>query len=205
MRTAFGFQVDAWGALIMDKGSLAEETESLFKERIRERGIDGLEITKANVRIDPRDKEEREHLVLTQTLGRKGDLAKLMLRFARRGSNDLEIYWRLFEQNPSQEKRIVPMFFIGLALTFIGATTLTTSGLGCILAPFGFMMMGASILVWMSWAKNTSAPPELQFESRALAKTVDYVIMRVLAEKGCNAADLRIIEKAQIEGLGQLI
>ena len=206
MKTEFGFQVDGWGSLIMDKAPKAALLETQFISKLKERGLEGLEIEKGLVKLDKHETEERDHLIIKQDLG-EGDIAKLIMRFAKRGANDLEISWRLFEDNPS--KALGRSWGQGAAL-FIGGLMIFTGiigaplGIGCIFIPIGTMLIGSSLGLWRHWRKNTSASSFHQFDSRALAQTVDYVLMRVLAENGFSAADLRIVKKANIEGLGEL-
>ena len=205
MRTALGFQVDAWGALGMDKASKAKSLEKEFLAKLKNRHVKGLEVTRERLSIDPGNTEKREHIVLTQALG-EGDLARLLIRFAKRGK-DLELSWWLFEQNPATDKvggvsRGVMIFF-GIMFLLAGLVGMPF-GVGFCLFPIGGAMIGSALGWWKFWTKKTTASTFHQFDSRALAQTVDYVLMRVLATNGFTAGDLRIVKESNIEGLGKL-
>ena len=226
MRTYYGFQVDAWGALLMDRASQGGKLEREFEEKLQARGIENLSITKEVVIIDDdkgmlwtgpetvrrlREKgnknEGREHLVVTKDLG-EGDLAKLALRIAPHGKNDLEISWRLFEENPKKDKLSrfsqEAQINIGLGIALAGVCSIPF-GFGILLVPAGIAVFGAGKGWWSLGRKKSSASTYHQFDAMALAQTADFVLMRVLADNNVSAADLRVIKKSSTEGIGQLM
>jgi hypothetical protein len=68
----------------------------------------------------------------------------------------------------------------------------------------GIAMIGVAFGWWGSARAKTQATAYQQYDSRVLAQTVDYCLMASLEELGVSAEELRVLQKAQMQGLGRL-
>ena len=204
VKTKFGLQVDAWGALLMDRAELAEEVEKLTIETIEDRGLEGLTIGRDSINLGG---GYREYVTVEQNLG-GGGRATALLRAAARGK-DMDISWRLFERNVG--KAVMwgmsqgVLLFLGLLSIIVGLGVIPlTGGAGlCIFIP-GVVMVGASFGWWRVGRKKTTAGTVEQFESRALAQIVHWCLMKVLASKGVSSQGLQVLQEASTSGLAKL-
>lgn len=212
VRTGYGIQVDAWGALVMDQAEQLSQIEQDTIHNLKMRGIEGLTVTKAPLRLDG---VMQEHIIANQNLGR-GGRAAVALRLSKRGSQDLEISWRAFEKNVRMD------WFSGLIqgiLVVVGGFCIITGLFGALcmapvfppllLAALVFLLPGIAMvgIAWGWWGaskRKTSAGTTEQFLSRALAATVDRSLMEALANNGVTAQHLKILQRSQTEGLGRL-
>jgi hypothetical protein len=206
MKTAYGLQVDAWGALIIGKGALVDELKQLLLAGVQERGLERLRITEEKIALDSLS-EAREHIIFQQDLG-QGGLATVALRIARKGKEDLEISWRLFEKNVRTELfwGLSQGALIYLGLIFIGAGIIMIpfGGMGLCGIPFGLFLLGTGLGWWKLGKSKTTASTYQQFDTRSLVQIVDYALMRALASKGVTAQELRVLQRANMSGLGNL-
>ena len=97
-----GMQVDAWGAFVPERADMADKIKEELLKEVEKRGLENLTISTQELGVGTSWQaltgEKREHIVFEQGLGR-GAAAAFALRVAPRGTNDLEISWRLFEGN----------------------------------------------------------------------------------------------------------
>ena len=207
MKIAYGLQVDAWGALVMNKGDLADELKEMTISTVEERGLEELKITEESVSLDGRSTEDaRPHVIFQQDLS-QGGLATVALRLARKGAQDLEISWRLFEKNVRTEMAwgLSQGALVFWGLVFLGAGILgSVVGIGLCFLPVGLVLLGAGLGWWRLGKKKTSASTYQQFDSRGLVQMVDYALMKALSSKGVAAQELRVLQEATISGLGKL-
>jgi hypothetical protein len=204
VRTRFGLQVDAWGALVMEKAELAEEVEKLTIEYVKDRELEGLAIAKGSVDLGG---GSREYVAIEQNMGGGGRAAAL-LRIASRGK-DLDISWRLFEKNVT--KSVVwgmsqgTLLVLGTLTSIVGLGVLPLYGAGlCLLIP-GIVMIGASFGWWRVGRSKTTASTVEQFESRALAQMVHWSLMKAMASNGISSAQVQVLQQANTSGLAKLM
>lgn len=205
-----GVQVDAWGAFVPDRGKFIDELRNGVVKEVEQRGLKNLTITTGEMAISDSTLgtligEKREYTFFQQKFGTSAN-ATMAVRIAPRGAEDMEISWRLLESNPAQS------LFLGLsqtALIWLGAMFALW---GLILFPIGgFIMVGLGL--WMlgiglGWWKGTSNKSRLStdqmLDARVLAQTVDYCLMKQLEKIGVSANELKILQAAQMEGIGNL-
>ena len=101
-----GVQVDAWGAFVPSRGKLINQLREGVVEEVKKRGLSNLEISTGEMAISDSTignliGEKREYTFFQQKLGKTTANATLALRIAPRGTEDLEISWRLLESNPA--------------------------------------------------------------------------------------------------------
>jgi len=209
MFTSLGRQVDAWGAFIPGRAGLCDELKEKVKASMQNRGIKDLSITEAGMKAGGSTipvGEFREHIIIEQKLS-VGGTATVALRVAPRGTEDLELSWRLMEKNWATWLLATlgqtGLIVIGLLWIFI-SLILIPIGVGvCMLIP-GVAMIGVAFGWWGVNKTKSQATTYEQFDSRVLAQTVDYCLMSALDELGVTAAELRVLQKAQMGGIGQL-
>ncbi len=205
-----GVQVDAWGAFVPDRGKLIDKLRSGVVKEVEKRGLKNLEITTGEMAISGSMLgslvgEKREYTFFQQKLGTTAN-ATVALRIAPRGTEDLELSWRLLESNPAMS------LFLGLSQTTLVWLGASFALFGLILFPLGgFIMLALGL--WMlgmglGWWKGTSNKSRLtsdqMLDARVLAQTVDYCLMKQLEKLGVSASELKVLEAAQMEGIGQL-
>ena len=171
-----GVQVDAWGAFVPGRGKLIEELRQGVVEEVEKRGLTNLEISTGEMAISDSMLgglvgEKREYTFFQQKLGKTTANATLALRIAPRGTEDLEISWRLLESNPAAS------LFLGLsqtALVYLGGTVALTGVLmlpigagGCVL-PFGIWMMGIGLGWWKGTSKKSRLTNDQMLDARVL-------------------------------------
>ena len=203
VKTEYGLQVDAWGALVMDRGDLAEEVEELTIQNLKERELENLTITKAEIRLGG---PAREHVVVGQDLGGGGE-ATTLLRVVRR-AKDLELSWRLFERNVSKVTlwgmSQGTLIVVGSIFTAAGVLSVAF-GIGLCPLAIGVPLLGVGLGWWTIGRKKTTAGTTEQFASRALANTVHWALMKALASKGIASQHLQVLQPATEPGLGKLM
>ena len=150
--------------------------------------------------------EKREYTFFQQKYGKATANATLALRIAPRGAEDLEISWRLLESNPAAT------LFLGLSQTALVAIGISFALFGLLVFPWGgFIMVGIGIWLLgmgLGWWKGTSGKSRLttdqMLDARVLAQTIDYCLMAQLEKLGVSANELKILQAAQMEGIGNL-
>ena len=201
--TEYGMQVDAWGALVMDRANLAEELEKLTIQNLKERELEKVTITKTEVRLGG---TALEHVVVEQDLG-GGGRATTLLRIVPR-AKDLDLSWRLFERN--LKKMMVwgmsqhSLITAGIGFIIAGLFT-AIFGFGLCFVPVGIVLLGVGLGWWTVGRKKTTAGTTEQFASRALANTVHWALMKALASKGIASQHLQVLQPATEPGLGKLM
>ena len=208
IKTKFGLQVDAWGALAMERADLAQKVEKLTTDAVKERGLEGLTISRESVALGGAFEEAQEYVVFEQDLGGGGRAATL-LRVAPRGK-DLDISWRLFEKNVATGilwgMSQGTLLSVGALLSIVGVGSgLLTGGVGCVLACPGVIMIGAGMGWWMVGRKKTTASTTQQFDSRALANTVHWALMKALASNAISNQHVQVLRRTSEEDLGKLM
>ena len=203
IKTQYGLQVDAWGALVMDRGSLGKEVEAETIQNVRERRLEGLAISPSPVTL-----EGREYVAFEQNLGGGGRVATL-LRVTPR-AKDLEISWRLFEKNIATGvlwgMSQGTLLAVGILLIIVGmGVGVLTGGIGCVLTCPGVVMMGAGMGWWLVGRGKSTASTTNQYDSRALANTVHWALMRALANQGISDQHLQVLRKTSEPELGKLM
>jgi hypothetical protein len=219
IKSSYGLQVDAWGALLPDRASSEGSLLTDVGDALIEREIPNLTVTKEMVVFNEtlglgglfggkvsEVVKPREHLVIRQDLG-DGGWATVALRVAQRGK-DLEVSWRLFELNEKVAAawRAAQMSLIigGFAVFCIGIPFLVI-GIGLVMDTIAPLMIAYGTGWWYMSRNRTTATTFQQFDSRVLAATVDYCLMTQLAKQGVTTHELRIIRGEQITGLGNLV
>jgi len=206
MKTAYGLQVDAWGALVIGKGDLADELKRLVVTGVQARGLERLRVSEERVALDS-SSEARDHVIFRQDVG-QGGLVTVALRIAKKGKEDLEISWRLFEKNIRTEQfwglSQATLITLGLALIGAGIIMIPFGGMGFCGIPLGLFFLGMGLGWWRLGKSKTTASTYQQFDSRSLVQIVDYALMRALASKGVTAQELRVLQQANMSGLGNL-
>ena len=206
-----GVQVDAWGAFVPGRGKLIEELRAGVVKDVEKRGLSNLEISSGEMAISDSMLgtlvgEKREYTFFQQKFGKATANATLALRIAPRGNEDLEISWRLLESNPAMS------LFLGLSQTALVWVSISFLLFGLLLFPVGGFILVA-IGVWMmgtglGWWKVTSGKSRLtndqMLDARILAQTIDYCLMSQLEQLGVSASELKVLQAAQMEGIGKL-
>lgn len=206
-----GVQVDAWGAFVPGRGNLIDQLRTGVTEAMRERQLPNLEINTGEMAMSTNTigsflGEKREYIFFNQKFGISAN-ATLALRIARRGAEDLELSWRLLESDPAKS------LFLGLSqgtLVFLGIVVagagliLSIVGIGLFMLPLGIFMIGSG-LGWWGAAKNKSRlTADQMLDARVLTQTVDYCLMKELEKLGVSASELRVLQAARLEGIGNL-
>ena len=203
-------QVDAWAAFVPDRGDLIDQIKEGVVKEVEKRGIPNLTISTQELGVGTTTQalvgEKREHLVFDQKLG-GGTAANVALRVAPRGTQDVELSWRLFESNVA--KSIFEGMSQGTIVTIGVLWTLLSMALMPIGVGFCTVIIGPIIIgIGMGWwGKNrgkTKATTYQQLDSRALAQAVDYSLMKTLEELGVSGHELRVLQAAQMDGIGKL-
>ena len=150
--------------------------------------------------------EKREHIVFDQKLG-GGTVATVALRVAPRGTQDLEISWRLFERNVAKSifagMSQTTIVIIGVLWTLM-SLALMPLGVGFCTFIIGPIIIGFGMGWWGSSKGKTKATTYQQLDSRALAQAVDYSLMKTLDDLGISKDEIRVLQAAQMEGIGRL-
>ena len=209
MAANLGSQVDAWGAFIPGKASITEELKKKVVEAMQKRGLQNFSIRDADMNLGgvaASMAENRQHILFEQGLGR-GGTATVALRIAPRGAEDMEISWRLMEKNWASWL-IATLGQTGLTifgiLWIILSLAMIPIGIGvCMIIP-GIAMLGVAFGWWGVSRSKSQATTYQQFDSRVLAQTVDYCLMVSLEELGVTADELRVLQNAQMGGIGKL-
>jgi hypothetical protein len=207
---AGGIQVDAWGALVPDRAELIDDVKKDLVKEVEERGIENLKITTVDLGIGSSAEaligEKREHLLFEQKLG-GGAVASVAMRIAPRGKNDMEISWRLMENNAA--KAIVSsttqwgLVIFGAAWSLL-SLALMPLGIGFCTFIIGPIIMGWGLGWWGVEKGKTRATTYQQLDSRALVQAIDYSLMKTLENHGVSKDELRVLLAAQTEGIGKL-
>jgi len=215
-----GTQVDAWGALVPGQGKIIDKLKDGVVKAVEARGLPNLEVTTgemaiADSMIGTWVGEKREYTFFQQKFGNSEFLQKygasanatLALRIAPRGNEDLELSWRLLESDPTKT------FFLGLsqtALVYIGGIFALVGlisipfGAGLCVLPFGVWLMGMGLGWWKMASNKSRLTADQMLDARVLGQTVDFCLMNELEKLGVSATDLRILQAAQMEGIGNL-
>ena len=128
-----GVQADAWGAFVPGRGKLIDKLREGVVKEVEKRGLSNLTISSGEMAISDSTigtliGEKREYTFFQQKLAKTTANATLALRIAPRGTEDLEISWRLLESNPAVS------LFLGLSQTAL-------VWLGGSFALFGLLLM----------------------------------------------------------------
>jgi len=206
-------QVDAWGAFVPDRAVIIESLKQGVVEEVNGRNLPNLAIR--NGTLDTvqglydqffRAEEPREYIFFTKDLGKSAS-ALLALRIAQQGAKDMQISWRLLEDNPNKSALFGmtqgSLVFFGIMITLAGLIT-SIFGFGLCAIPFGIFMVGAGLGWWRVSANQSQLTPEQKLDSRTLAQTVDYCLMAQLEKHGISAQELRILQASQMQGIGRL-
>jgi hypothetical protein len=201
-------QVDAWSAFVPDRGSLQKGIKEGVIKKVSERGIPKLEIKEGSLdlrkhNLDPwfRTAEPRDYLFFVQHLGKTASIV-FALRIAKRGMMDLELSWRLFEGNIAMNmlKTLGSGSKVYFGIAVAGAAILAAP----IMLPvgLGLMLSGSRGLNKNKTARNLTT--EQQLDSRILAQTIDFCLMKQLEELGISGDEVRVLEASHMEGIGRL-
>lgn len=205
-----GVQVDAWGAFVPNQGKQIEKLRKGVVTEVKKRGLKDLKISTGEMAMSDTMLgslvgEKREYTFFQQKFGTSAN-ATFALRIARRGKNDMEISWRLLESNPAMS------IFLGLSQTTLVWLGGSFALFGLIILPVGgFIMVGLG--VWLlgmglGWWRGTSNKSRLttdqMLDARVLGQTIDYCLMKQLEKLGVSASELKILQAAQMEGIGML-
>ena len=206
VKTKYGLQVDAWGALVMDRGNLAKDIEQLTIENLRDRELENLTITREVISLGGFVGPALEHVVVEQDLG-GGGRATTLLRIVPR-VKDLDLSWRLFERNVNTAQSWGvsqgTLVTVGSLLTAAGVLSVVL-GVGLCLLAIGVPILGLGLGWWGVARKKTTAGTTDQFASRALANTVHWSLMKALASKGVANQHLQVLQQTAEPGLGRLM
>ncbi len=205
-----GLQVDAWGALVPGRADLAEAIKEALVKEVENRGLEDLTTSTEDLGVGTAAQalvgEKREHLVFEQKLG-SGAVASVALRAAPRGQHDLELSWRLMERNLTKSlfagMSQGTLVTVGILWTLL-SLALTPLGVGFCTIIFGPIMIGMGMGWWGQDRGKSRATSYQQLDSRALAQAVDYSLMVTLEELGVSSDELRVLEAAQMDGIGKL-
>lgn len=206
-----GLQVDAWGAYVPERGGLAPEIKKQAIEEMDKRGLSWLTIAPnvmlgVGTRLQALTGEKRSHIIFQQGLA-GGTEATVALRVAKRGKSDLELSWRLFESNVARGT------FAGLGqgtLIVLGGLWILISlflipiGVGlCMLIP-GMFVIGTALGWWGKNIGKTKATALEQLDSRMLAQSVNFSLMKTLDKLGISSDEVREVLASNMEGIGKL-
>lgn len=203
-------QVDAWGAFLPDRADLASKVKQGVIAEVKRRGIENLTIAEKQVGLGTTSQafvgEKRLHTVFTKKLG-GGAVAEVAFRVAKKGANDLELSWRLFEGNPgkaiAQGTVQWSLIIFGGGLSLVSLLLMFT-GIGICTLPIGVAITGAGFGWWGKSKGKTSASMYQQMDSRALIQSIDFSLMKTLESLGVSSDELRTLVAASTEGIGQL-
>jgi len=215
-----GVQVDAWSAFVPGQGKVVEKLREAVVKAVEARGLPNLEITTGEMAISDSMfggliGEKREYTFFQQKFGNSEFLKKygvsanatLALRVAPRGNEDLEISWRLLESNPATSLFLglsqTALIWLGGSFALFGLITLAF-GLGVFMLPFGIFLLGIGMGWWKGTSQKSRLTADQMLDARVLGQTVDYCLMTELDKLGVSASDLRILQAAQMEGIGNL-
>lgn len=215
-----GVQVDAWSAFVPGQGKVIEQLRESVVKAVVARGLPNLEITTGEMAISDSMfggliGEKREYTFFQQKFGNSEFLQKygvsanatLALRIAPRGNEDLEISWRLLESNPATSLFLglsqTALIWLGGSFALFGLITLAF-GLGVFMLPLGVFLMGMGMGWWKGTSNKSRLTTDQMLDSRVLGQTIDYCLMTELDKLGIAAGDLRILQAAQMEGIGSL-
>jgi len=203
-------QVDAWGAFVPERADLVDKIKEEVVKEVEKRGMENLTISTQDLGIGTSWQaltgEKREHLVFEQALGR-GAAANFALRIAPRGTNDLELSWRLFEGNLAKSvasgtgQTVLVVFGILWTLMSIALMPL---GVGFCTVIIGPIIMGFGLGWWGKNRGKTNVTTYQQLDSRSLAQAIDYSLMITLENLGVTKDEIRVLKAAQMEGIGKL-
>lgn len=205
-----GLQVDAWGAFVPERADMADKIKEELLKEVEKRGLENLTVSTQELGVGTTWQaltgEKREHLVFEQGLGR-GAAAAFALRVAPRGTNDLEISWRLFEGNLAKSiatgtSQTVLVVF-GILWTLI-SVVLMPIGVGFCTVIIGPIIMGFGLGWWGKNKGKTNVTTYQQLDSRSLAQAVDFSLMTALETLGITKEEVRVLKAAQMDGIGRL-
>jgi hypothetical protein len=205
-----GLQVDAWGAFIPERGDLVDQIKENIVKEVESRGLENVTVSTIELGVGTSWQaltgEKREHIVFEQKLGR-GAAADFALRVAVRGTNDLELSWRLFEGN--MPKKIVEgtsqtaLVVFGILWTLM-SIALMPLGAGFCTVIIGPIIIGFGMGWWGKNRGKTNVTTFQQLDSRSLAQAIDYSLMKTLEDLGVSKEEIRVLKAAQMEGIGRL-
>jgi hypothetical protein len=146
-----------------------------------------------------------EHVAIQQKLG-AGSVSTVVLHIAGRG-RDLQLSWRLSENNPRKKAFLgcsgVALIYVGLSIAGAGVV-LSIVGIGLAMIPFG-LAMAVGGFVWTRLPqRQTLANAFDQFDSRALAKTVDWCLAQGLMANSVSSQHVSVLWRNSMPGLGSL-
>lgn len=206
-----GVQVDAWGAFVPDHGKLIEKLREGVIKEVEKRGLTNLAISTGEMAMSGGMLggwlgEKREYTFFQQKFGTSAN-ATLALRIALRGTEDLEISWRLLESNPAKSIALglsqSALVYLGIVVTGAGLI-LSIVGIGICIIPFGIWMIGLGLGWWKMASNQSRLNSDQMLDARVLAQTVDYCLMKQLEKLGVSTNELKILQAAQMEGIGAL-
>lgn len=205
-----GVQVDAWGAFVPSHGKLVERLRNGVIKEVEKRGLKNLEISSGEMAISSSMigslvGEKREYTFFQQKFGMSAN-ATLALRIALRGAEDLEISWRLLESNPAKSVFLglsqTTLVWLGGSFALFGLIMLPIGG--AIMLGLGIWMLGLGLGWWKASSNKSRLTSDQMLDARILAQTIDYCLMKQLEKMGVSASELKILQAAQMEGIGNL-
>ena len=204
---AMGVQVDAWGALVMNKGGLAQSNDVLYgtMDALAKRQLVNLAFDVGGLQIGDHV-TNRPHVFIYQKLPETSNEAVVVLRVAERGP-DLEVSWRLNENNPKRANnyRKWGNRFVGWSIVWlIVGIALMIVGVGFIIEAVAIPMLGFGLVLQRIPQRQTLVSLYDQFDSRALAVTVHYCLMQALGALGVDQDDLLLLREYDKQGLAKL-
>lgn len=206
-----GVQVDAWGAFVPARASLVEQLREGVEKEVEARNLKNLEISSGEMGVSTSTigtlvGEKREYIFFNQKLGMSAN-ATLALRIAPRGAEDMELSWQLLESNPGKTLFLGlsqgALVYIGFAVTLAGVI-LIIAGVGACVVPVGIWMMGMGLGWWGTSQNKSRLTSDQMLDARILAQTVDYCLMTQLDKFGVSSDELRVLQAAQMQGIGNL-
>lgn len=211
-----GVQVDAWGAFVPNRGNLIEQLRQGIVDEVNTRGLLNLEINTGEMAISNSTigtiiGEKREYIFFNQKLGASANAmsanATLALRIAPRGTHDLELSWKLLESNPAASIFMGlsqgALVYVGLIVTLAGLGLMITGG-GLCITPFGIWIMGLGFGWWGTSRNKSRLTSDQMLDARVLAQTVDFCLMAQLEKLGVSENEIKILQAAQMQGIGNL-
>ncbi len=203
VKTGYGMQADAWGAVIFDHAQDCDTIEQSTIANIKARGWDNVTAQKGPLMLEG---VLQDHVIVEQDLG-NGGRATVAVRVAKQGNNDLEVGWRVFEKNVkaawwSGMSQGMLIFWGGM-FCLAGCVTIEI-GLGIIPLIIGVPML----LTGLGWWKVDQQKPNTnvveQVGSRKLAGMVDTALMKAISEAGVSTSEMRVLQRSSTEGMGRL-
>lgn len=93
---------------------------------------------------------------------------------------------------------------LGLWIALCIGLPLLPVGVGVFIIGFGVWIAGMGLGWWKATQNKSPLSADQMLDARVLAQTVDYCLMKQLEKLGVSASELKILQAAQLEGIGRL-